>query len=674
MTSTPRLLLATLVALTLHPLVTAADLAQWRPLPAEWRTVEQAEGRAVLQGQTWSFLTSPDEYEHVRVQAAVTIAAPAREFDFFGSGWSAWPPRDWGDRGYEAAVLLRAGDESGYRVQLSHKYQDVALVKYPDGGYLRVAPCTVKLDHAHTITTSVRNDEVVVAVDGVEKIRARDTFLPLASGRVGVGVSSGAKVIFSDVEIEKLSVDARELPAPTHRPKFSARPWLGGRTWVFDGDEPILELHSVDDPSCFAKLRPDYKPQLTFDSHWGIENQGAFAEGKSRWTAPEIEGGGKSLRVRWSARSLNDRFTTRSTMAVGYDASRGTYTYDIDSQLEVLEGEPFHFRYGFDFEHHTPLDPFRWQYLVARRKTGELYHRPVYPIDPGPQHDLAMTSGQRVWFGRHLEKVHVAPAVEYACSPGDIEPRRCHTAVCAAFYDTGVAFEPQTAEAGTTLRVKYRYTGYSAEEAERLFRESKIYESPMLDPQHHYIFADEWPKLTFGQFVPLSQSWIYGRTPFLTAHNLRPSYELVQNCGAGSGFAMKLGPASFGKANLPAPAPLGPSRYVITAIVRGQNIHGPGGRIEIEANDSKAGKPLARAVHYVGSGSFDWMRQGFALDVPEGAGTLAVAFGNAGTGAMLVSDVEFRRLKDDESLPEGVLASAEGDARRLRSRARRCSR
>lgn len=88
----------------------------------------------------------------------------------------------------------------------------------------------------------------------------------------------------------------------------------------------------------------------------------------------------------WSARHVKDRFTTKSTMTVGYDAKRGTYTYDIESALEMLPGEPFHFRYGFDFEHHTPLDPFRWQYLIAKRASGAgTYHRPVYPIDPGPR-------------------------------------------------------------------------------------------------------------------------------------------------------------------------------------------------------------------------------------------------------------------------------------------------
>ena len=288
---------------------------------------------------------------------------------------------------------------------------------------------------------------------------------------------------------------------------------------------------------------------FTFDAHWGTRKSRAFPDAVSTWTAPTVKGEGETLTATWSARGVKNRFATRSTLTVGFDTRRGAYTFDIDSELNVLPGEPFHFRYGFDFEHHTPLDPFRWQYLIAKRRGGELYHRPVYPIDPGPQNDLEIHGGLRVWYGRHLEKMHIAPAVEYSIT--EVGKRKLNTAVCAAFYDTGVSFAPETSVPGTKIRVNYRYTGYPADEAEKLFKESNVYDAPTLDPNHHYIFADEWPKLTFSKFVPMSEAWIYGRTPFMTAHNTRPTYELEKNCGAGSGFAMKLGPASFGKAGLP---------------------------------------------------------------------------------------------------------------------------
>src|SRR5207247_10056168 len=120
--------------------------------------------------------------------------------------------------------------------------------------------------------------------------------------------------------------------------------------------------------------------------------------------------------------------------------------------------------------------------------------------------------------------------------------RKMNTAVCAAFYDTGVALGSETAPAGTKVRVKYRYTGWPAEEAEALFKASKIYDTPMLDPQHHYIFADEWPKLTFSKFVPMSEAGIDGRHACLTGHKQRPAYALDKNASAGSGLAKRPGP------------------------------------------------------------------------------------------------------------------------------------
>lgn len=656
----------------------APDLSLWTARPADWKPAMLAEGKVALTADKWSFLVAPEEHAHVELTADVTIVEAAKQLRFFGEGWNAWPDPTFGDGGFEAGLLVHGAKDlsSGFRVQLSHKYQCVALVRYPEGGYLRVVPCEVKLKQPIAVSVVTHGHAIGVKVDGQQKITFGDVPLPLKSGRVAIGTSSQAKVEFDKVSVTSSEGRPPLLTASARVTQLSVRKWLGDRQWVFDSDEPILQLHNERDPSCFAKLMPGDKPRLTFDSHWGLENQGAFPDAASKWTEPVVSGGGETVSAMWSSRNVKDRFLTKSTLVVGFDSQRGTYSYDIDSELEVLPGEPFHFRYGFDFEHHTPLDPFRWQYLIARRKNGELYHRPVYPIDPGPQNDLEIYRGSRVWYGRHGETVPVVPAVEYDIKadwhrdPKDVAkllPRKLNTAVCAAFYDTGVSFEPETAAPGTKLRVKYRYTGVPAAEAESLFKQSKIYDSPTLDPNHHYIFADEWPKLTFSKFVPLSETWIYGRTPFMTAHNTRPTYELEKNCGAGSGFAMKLGPASFGKGNLPIrrsgfqpddqdPKSVGleKGRWLVTALVKSINTHGPGGRIELEATQAKTNKVLATAKHFVGNGSFDWKPTGFVFDVPEDAGVLAIAFGNSGTGEMLVTDVAFKRLADGEAPPAGI--------------------
>ncbi|MFM7036337.1 MAG: hypothetical protein ACKO2L_01310, partial [Planctomycetaceae bacterium] len=320
------------------------------------------------------------------------VESAATQFEFFGSGWSAWPDPKFGDRGFEAGLLLRAADDgsSGYRLQFSSKYQECALVRFPDGGYLKSVPCVVKERTPITVRMRLSGNQLQVSVDGRELFQHHDRLEPGLSGEIAaVGVSSNARVSFSNAELRSIARQPAVAETP-HPLKLTSRRWLGGRQFIFDDNQPILQLHHSGDPSMFARLRPDLRPQLTFDSHWGLENQGAYREAAVTWTEPEvaIAAAGQTASATWSAKHIGGRFTTSSRLTVGFDNARNTYTYDIDSELQMLPGPPFLFRYGFDFEHHTPLDPFRWQYLMIRGRDGELRYRPLAPFDPGPLDDI----------------------------------------------------------------------------------------------------------------------------------------------------------------------------------------------------------------------------------------------------------------------------------------------
>lgn len=122
----------------------ADDLTQWYPFPSKSRPAALSAQAATLQSGEWSYLVAPTNSDNVDVSATVTIESPATQFDFFRSSWSAWPDPKFEDRGFEAGFALRSSKDglSGYRVQLSSKYQEVALVRFPDGGFLRsVAGC-----------------------------------------------------------------------------------------------------------------------------------------------------------------------------------------------------------------------------------------------------------------------------------------------------------------------------------------------------------------------------------------------------------------------------------------------------------------------------------------------------------------------------------------------------
>jgi len=621
----------------------ALDVSSFAPQPADFKGASVADGKATLSSGAWGFLVAPDEQSHAAIETSFSILEPAKQFRFFGESWSVWPDLSYPDQGFDAAILLRSTRDGGYRVQFSHKLQEVALVKYPDGGFLRSVACPLKLKESHRVSIEARSNRLSVRVDGRERISYSDNLLSIPKGRFGIGASSGAKVTFEKLSVQPLQPGPAEAPAP-HVSDFRVRPWLGGRPWVFDGDEPILMLVTEQESYINnVKLMPGFKPLLSWNSYWETSNQGAFPEGAAKPGNATISGGGKTLTATWMAKSVKDKFLQRIQMVVGWDTKRSTYTYDVESELEMTAAEPFNFRYGYDFEHHTPLDPFRWQYLIVRREGGLINRRPVYPVDPGTMDKVEQSGGARVWYGRHGEAMIVAPAVEYDLpDPGK---RKVGTAVCAAFYDTGVAFESETAKPGSKVRAKYRYTGWPAAEAEALYRASTVYDTPMLDPQHHYIFADEWPKLTFSKFVPMSETWIYGRRPFMSGHNQRPTYALAKNEATSSGFAMRLGPASFGAADLPIPTPFPAGHVTVTAVTKGVNVHGPGGRIELTAKD-KGGKELSRVTHYVGNGTWEWKKTGFGAELPAGLHTLSLGLGNAGTGEVFMGDVEFARSDD----------------------------
>ena len=451
---------------------------------------------------------------------------------------------------------------------------------------------------------------------------------PLRAGRVGLGVSSIATVRFSDVKVTTNRAQTRPAsPDDTwwqsHQPDFRVIKWLGDRPWLLDGNEPMLLL-PVPEAKYInnVKLRPGIKPLLSWNSHWGIENQGAFKDGENENSPITTSGGGAAITVAWTAKQKADRFETRTTMHVSHDNHRGVYVYDIDSELSVLGKEPFHFRYGYDFEHHTPIDPFGWQYLVIRSGRGEMTYRPLSPFDPGPLEDIQQYHGARVWHRRSHGDVGVAPAVEYFIQPewqrradskGGFAQRQLDTTVCAAFYDTGVSYRPETANPGDKVRVKYRYTGYPSSEAASRFKTAHVQDNPRIDPEHHFIFVrDQWPIIRFDGALPMDKPWWGGR-PFLSGHNARPTYNYMKVDGQNM---LRLGPVSYAIAPV-GPSTVQPGRYFVSAKVKSVNTHGPGGRIEVLALKKAdvhgngfvrhdRGNILKDETPYLGNGCFDW--------------------------------------------------------------------
>src|SRR5262249_4880175 len=151
---------------------------------------------------------------------------------------------------------------------------------------------------------------VTVSVDGAEKIRYVDPLPDLPRGTLAVGTGGGARVELSSLDVTAPPRAERVAPAEEHRPRLSGRRWLGGYQWVFDGDEPILQLPAPEQHTVHnVKLRPGLAPALNWDARWDISNQGAYPDGKNEISEVKVAGGGKTLTASWTARQTKGKFT-----------------------------------------------------------------------------------------------------------------------------------------------------------------------------------------------------------------------------------------------------------------------------------------------------------------------------------------------------------------------------
>ncbi len=99
----------------------------------------------------------------------------------------------YGDGGFEAGIGIAVDpyNPSGYRVPFSRKYQCAALVRYPLGGYVRVANCRIEKDEPFVIEVVRRGRDIREAIDGQEVIQYREPLLLLPAASVGLLTSSG---------------------------------------------------------------------------------------------------------------------------------------------------------------------------------------------------------------------------------------------------------------------------------------------------------------------------------------------------------------------------------------------------------------------------------------------------------------------------------------------------
>jgi hypothetical protein len=221
------LLLLSTHLFSLRAAASPARLSDWSRMPADWKEATVAGDTATLAARKWSFLQSATAPMDVEVSATIAIREPGKLRSFFGESWSVWPDKAVGDEGWDAGLLLRTGESTGYRIQVSATLGEVALVKFPAGGYVRSVPLAVRKDAPLALTARVQANRITVLADGREVLSFLDAE-PLPAGKVGIGVHSGAKVEFSQVSVAPITAAKAGKSRPIHPTSGCADGSVGG--------------------------------------------------------------------------------------------------------------------------------------------------------------------------------------------------------------------------------------------------------------------------------------------------------------------------------------------------------------------------------------------------------------------------------------------------------------
>lgn len=615
-------------------------LAGWAPFPAGQMWPIAVDGGVFFStnpqrvGYTGALTTMPAG--NAELNTTVTISTATTNSWWQGVYFDVFQNKTFTDGQYDLAIWVRSSNDlsRGYRIQLSTRMHDVALVSYPDGGYVRsVTVPAISLNVPIAVRIRTVADEMVVSINNQNAFSVRDPNLLGAPSTIAFALNQGARFDVSHATYEVLPA-APVAPAVDHQPNFRLRNWFDNRPFIFDGDEPVVQVVTPDAPyQNAAKLTPGYRPQLSWTGWWDIEAQGGYPAGRSRNNPATVTGGGATINVAWTAQQIpNNAFKTTTNMVVSWDAVRASYVYSFTSELEVL-ATSFNFYYAIDFEHQAPLHPFEWKWLVAKRLDGLFYRRPVDSIDPGPMRDVQTNGGMRMWYGQWYGDSPYVPATYYS-TPNPLA-KKTSVSICAAYSDSAYSFLPEILPQGTKIQTSYKYVGLPRTEATAIFDQSVLFTNPLIDPTNHYVFA-EWPTQTFSQTLPTSEPYAFGRIPYETSHNMRLTYE------AEPGGGLRMVPASYAAANLPMPDPLAAGRYLISGISRTQGVVGPGGKVEVKAANVNVG-------HYVGNSQSDWIPFSFSITTNSVAPTFNLGFANNGTGVVSFRDVNVRLMTSGEA-------------------------
>ena len=316
----------------------------------------------------WRYVTAGTaDWDNYTLETTVRILDPAPLKGIRPGQDCVFMNYQWGREamGSDAAIVVRyAGPDRNYMVRLSSGFGHVELWK-TKGGVVRVVPFSFAADTDYKLAVTAAGRWIVVVVDGHELIRYCDTVDPIETGKAGLAVRE-SKVRFSEIRVSPAA--AITDTAPVHKPNFKIRSWIG-RSYIFDGDEPIAHFGSKPDAPLLeeVKLVPGVMPLCTLSGalSWGID-----------WKSNvqfRVVRDGATLGWTWTLEEKNGFSKGESAWTLAYDPKAG-YVWDHKARLTALMDDKQ--RWGFDL-----IDPCFYQTVApATSKMPACRTNPNYAL------------------------------------------------------------------------------------------------------------------------------------------------------------------------------------------------------------------------------------------------------------------------------------------------------
>jgi len=623
-----------------------------------WKTSGGAL-RGAGYAQAWSYLLSSDALGrdvslsvNARIERPAAISWDRNEgtspFNYFGREENG---------GYDFGVLVRfEGPDRYYRVQVSHRWQEIVLWK-STGGNLRVVPARVPAGRTIELEVQVAGNAIAVLLDGEPMISYTDTHDPILAGQCGVGVHE-SEVAFERICLQGLAKvpPAGEGPAG-HVPEFHVRDWHGQK-WVFDGQEPVFHFNMDQMVLSEAKVRPGWLPLVQGPMFWqhylGYKGPAGTAAA-SQLEDFEIEESGQELRGRWSSYNKNKSLHSAERLTLKYNAAKDLYEYHFDTEMEVQRGFDWDADAGLEFFDPIPYNacamsapyaggpPWHFRWLVYPAKDGTIMRRAMNHLW-GPVRAYRKENG----FVLMSSDLELSPIFRLTDAPED-EHIDATFILCAWGYDLHLRLRVNDAPGGripggTRLPVRFMFTGLEREETERLVEQSALETNEIFDPDKRYpIYVrgvnNFSPENSWSAAEPTcAQHWAGGTWDVETGYSDTYSMRLD---GPGT-VSAQIGPSAFS-------GPIADVPYRLSAMVRTKDVEQkPFFRLEaLIASPRAPEKHKAKEEkHYVDlTGTNDWTRIEYVTEFPNPyIFNLRLEMGLEGKGTVWLDDFVFEPI------------------------------